>query len=110
MQQQLDLLSSRPPRFPRARHEDPISSHEAAAAIERTGRGDAQAALALAAVRTWPGRTSQELAHLMCMDRHAMARRLPELRADNHVRREEPASDTKPCAITGKRACRWWPL
>ena len=109
MHEQIDFLSPAP-RFPRARRDDPVSSHRAAAQVERTGSADAQRVLALNAVKTWPGRTSHELAHQMRMDRYAMARRLPELKRDNLARREDPTPETRPCAITSKRVCRWWPL
>ena len=62
-----------------ARHTDPESSREAARAIIATGDRAHQQALAYAAVRAYPGRTSLELAHLSGIERHALARRLPEL-------------------------------
>lgn len=62
-----------------ARNTDPCTSHEAARAIIATGDRAHQQHLAYAAVRAYPGRTSLELSHLSGLERHALARRLPEL-------------------------------
>lgn len=92
-----------PPEPPAARNTDPTTSHEAAEAIEASGRRHAQRTRVLRAVRAYPGCTSAELAHRIDMDRYAVARRLPEL---------EPVwihkGDSRPCAIQGRRAVTWW--
>lgn len=104
----LQPASAQPgPTYPRARRNDPRSSHEAAAAIEASGRAAHQSAQVLAAVRLWPCSTSHELADAAHMDRYAIARRLPELAAAGRVRRIEPSAETVPCRISGKRVCRW---
>lgn len=101
---QLDLLA---PRFPRARRTDPRSSHEAAALIERTGVAGRQAQAVLAAMRAHPLSTSMELARAAGIDRYAVARRAPELAAQGLAIRIDPTDDTLPCAVSGKRVCRW---
>ena len=108
---QLDLLTdSSAPRFPRARRNDASSSHEAAAAMERTGAAWTQALAVLAALKLTPGCTSHELAERMHVERVMPARRLPELAALNLVRKAAIADHTVPCHVTGKRALRWYPL
>lgn len=95
------------PRFPRARRDDPRSSHEAAALIERTGVAGRQAAVMLEAMRQHPGSTTMELARAAGLDRYAVARRSPELAHDGLAIKIEPTDDTVPCAVSGKRVCRW---
>jgi hypothetical protein len=95
------------PSFPRVRSTDPRSSHEAAAQADRFAASQAQRVLT--ALRQWPGSTSMELAAVAHLDRYATARRLPELLADGFVTRREPTDDTKPCEVSRKRVCRWWP-
>ena len=64
----------------RARTEDPRSSKLAAEEVTETGRADAEQAQVMAALRTYPGTTSKELAERSGLDYHLVARRLPELR------------------------------
>ena len=93
--------------LPRARREDPISSQEAADRIEASGAARAQAEAVLAALRRFPLSTSAELARAAGIDRYAVARRLPELVKAGQVERLEPGQDAAPCAVSGRRACRW---
>lgn len=95
--------------FPVPRHSrrsDPRSSHEAGERMRASGALGDQKAQAAAAVRAWPGRTSQELAEAAGLDRYMLARRLPECedRAGG-VRRGE----MRRCSITGRLAMTWWP-
>jgi hypothetical protein len=84
---------------PRARRADPLSSHAAADELERSGRAEAQRRQVLAVLRRWPGSTSAELAALGGLDRHMVARRLPELYRAGYAER-----------VSAGRAClRWWP-
>jgi RIO-like serine/threonine protein kinase len=101
---QLTLL---PPRFPRARRGDAMSSHHAAAEIERKGIDKLQAQAVLAAMRRYDNVTSMELATWAGLDRYAVARRLSELASDGLVTRVEPTADTVPCAVSGKKVLRW---
>lgn len=84
---------------PRARRSDPLSSHEAADKVSRSGRARLQAQHALALVREYPGSTSKELAELSGMDRYALARRLPELEQGGLITRTSE----------GSKELRWWP-
>lgn len=112
MQQQLDLLASGAPRFPRARRKDSRSSHEAAAIIEKSGRAAEQLQQVLEGLRRFPGCTSHELAIAIGMDRYAAARRLPELTQlpVPLARKAEPGEHTVPCAVVRRKCCRWYPL
>lgn len=90
---------------PIARKTDPTSSHLAAAEITASGARAHQQAQTIAAVRTYPGRTSQELAELTQIDRYTLARRLPECVTAGAVRKGEQRA----CAVTGRLALMWWP-
>lgn len=87
----------------RARRTDPSSSHEAAANI--TSILGHQQAQAVAAVRAFPGRTSNELADECGQDRYALARRLPECAKEGRVVRGIIRRDR----ITGRSGVTWWP-
>lgn len=78
--------------------------------IERTGVDDEQARQVLAALQRFPGCTSAELAQFSKLDRYMIARRLPEIAADNKIRRADPNANTVPCRMSKKRVCRWYPL
>lgn len=103
--QQLDLLAGGAPRFPRARRADPASSHQAAAAGEKSGRLAVQMAQVRAAVNHWAGCTSRELAAHMQADRYMLARRLPELEQLREVRK----GSIRGCNAGGRPAVTWWP-
>lgn len=101
MNEQMTLLS----RTPASRAGDPSSSHDAEAEINRTGQRASQQHRVLAAVRRYPGRTSAELARLTGMDRHMVAKRLPELEP-LHVQR----GDKRQCAANHRPALTWSPI
>ena len=98
MQLALDLAS------PRARNTDPASSHEAASR-QRKGRANTDAMTVLACVKTMPGSTSAELAMFYGLDRHMVARRLPDLEERGLVRRGE----IRKCNAHGTNAVTWFP-
>lgn len=64
---------------PTAHRDDPLTSFDAGERFEKSGHLRGQMLLVLLALRKWPGRTSAELAQLAGLDRHAVARRLPNL-------------------------------
>lgn len=112
MPEQLAFPGMVPPDpYKRVRRTDPETSHEAARHVEQSGQAAAHAALVLNAVRTWPGRTSAELAENIRVAwkvdwpnvRHEVARRLPELVSAGHVRRSTP----RKCEATGRRSMTW---
>lgn len=82
-----------------ARHEDPESSYVAAEGLVRRGALGGLQQDALECVKRWPGNTSKNLAELARVDRHALAKRLPELESKGWIRREE----------RGREELRWWP-
>lgn len=102
-----------------ARHDDPISSHMAAADVEEKGTARTDRIWALEAIHKHPGKTSRELAKLIAQDMglawtdeirrmkmyEKLHRRLPELRMVGLARGEviEPE-----CAITRRKMQRWW--
>lgn len=64
---------------PVAHRDDPITSTLAADRHERSGAREGNLRAVQQGVWKWPGRTSRELAKLLGMDRHEVARRLPDL-------------------------------
>lgn len=82
---------------PRAATRDPLSSHAAADALERSGAVGRQVARVVECVRATPRLTSGELAARHGLDRHMVARRLPDAERAGLVRRIE----------IGARQVRW---
>jgi len=95
----------------RARTEDPRSSKEAAEEVTATGRADIELAQVMAALRTFPGTTSKELAERSGLDYHLVARRLPELRDKKFLVEHGP---DRICTARGSSQTRavmtWMPL
>ncbi|MHC1668126.1 winged helix-turn-helix domain-containing protein [Stenotrophomonas maltophilia] len=89
-----------------ARNTDPDTSHDAAHHIVDSGARKAQQQRVAAAVRQHPGLTSRELADVAGMDRHMVARRLPELEADGVVVHGAP----RKCRISEMRCQTWLPV
>ena len=69
------------------RKTDPLSSHEAANRLETSGHANCQRDQVRTSVKRWPLSTSRELASLGRLDRHMVARRLPELEREGLVKR-----------------------
>ena len=106
METQLDWCPPPDPGYidaPRARRTDPATSHEAAAAIAESGELGRQQRLVLEGVRRWPGLTSLELATKLGLDRHQVARRLPELLSRGFARQGEPRR------VAARSGLSWWP-
>jgi len=89
-----------------ARSTDISTSHEAASHVVSSGLQAVQQDRAARAVLAHPGLTSMELAKLTGQDRYMLARRLPELLGDGRAWR----GPKKPCAVSGRSACTWWPV
>lgn len=90
---------------PAARRTDPESSHLAAERITRSGRRASQQDHAHAAVESFPGLTSAELAQETGIDRYELARRLPECAFAGRIRR----GSIRLCDVSARPACTWWP-
>jgi len=67
------------------RRSDPASSEIGAREVTASGRRDAQKMEVLHALRQHPMMSSRDLAEACGMDRHMVARRLPDLREDGLV-------------------------
>lgn len=91
---------------PIARATDPDSSHRAAAELTASGRRGQQIAQTIAAVRAFPGKTSQELSDKTGICRFVLARRLPEAVTAGAIAKGQQ----RPCSVTGKLALTWWPV
>lgn len=90
------------PKLAAARRTDPESSHEAAEQMNESGAANRQRERVVDLVFQHPGLTSKELAE-KCddLDRHQIARRLPEAEQVGQVERREGAGRNK--QVT------WWP-
>jgi len=108
---QIPLFGSPHPHRIRAAHPatlaanaDPISSHLAAAEITASGRRDSQKREILESLRAESAPvTSMELARAAGIDRHTVARRLPDLERDGRVERG-PMRD---CRASGRPCVTW---
>lgn len=89
-----------------ARNTDPDTSHEAAHELVDSGAQAQQQAQVATAVRQYPGLTSRELAFSAGLDRHMVARRLPELESDGLVVHGAP----RICSMSRKRCQTWLPV
>jgi len=89
-----------------ARSTDISGSHEAAALLVRSGRHAAQEDRTEAAVKRYLGMTSMRLARATGMDRHMVARRLPDLMKEGRVFRGAKTV----CPISNITVCTWWPV
>ena len=99
-----DPVEPFPNRQPIAASADPASSHIAAQQLTANGARGRQKRLVLDALRVFvKPPTSAELAHVAKLDRHLVARRLPDLKADGFVEQR----DMRTCTVTGHRAVTW---
>ncbi|MBD8696574.1 winged helix-turn-helix domain-containing protein [Stenotrophomonas sp. CFBP 13718] len=89
-----------------ARNTDPDTSHEAARDLVDSGTQAQQQAQVASALRQHPGLTSRELAFSACLDRHMVARRLPELEAEGLAVHGAP----RICSMSRKRCQTWLPV
>lgn len=78
---------------------DPATSREAAEAVKTDGTLTAARMAVLQALRRFPGSTSRELSERAGLDRHDVARRLPELERLGFVVKGEP----RICSASVKR-------
>ena len=92
------------PRSLASQLSDPAMSLLAEEQANRSGLRDSQARAVFAELRRGEGRTSAELARAMDLDRHAVARRLPDLEKLGLVRKGE----SKQCRVARKNAITWW--
>lgn len=82
---------------------DPSTSHQAAKEITESGQREIQLRAVLGLVQKYPLCTSLELARRSGLDRHMIARRLPELRAGHLVNQRS----ARCCTVSGKKAVTW---
>ena len=97
--QQLSLMTD----TPRARRNDPQTSHIAGDRIKESGKLAAHQNLIVAAIRLRPGMTYTQIASFTGLERHAVARRLKELEPV-HIRRGPVRSDG------GRPMTTWHPV
>jgi len=90
---------------PVARTSDPLSSYQAGERAHKTSRYKNLMKAILRTVQQYPGNTSAEIAAILQVDRHATARRLPELARRGLVYR----GAERVCRVTHSRCLTWWP-
>ena len=108
---QLDLFSadlSKTPSKKLARRTDPDSSHSAAENAVLENRVESQKNRLAKALEKHPGLTSRELAEVLRIDRHLVARRLPDLEKESPPRSKK--GDSRSCTIGNRQAVTWWPV
>jgi DNA-binding MarR family transcriptional regulator len=98
----LELDFSRPPA--RAHRDDPVTSRQAAARVNTSGKAKAQREQVYGLIVQSPGRTTAELAEIHGVDRAMVARRCPELRERGLVENREP----RICRVNQTMALEWW--
>lgn len=89
--------------FPAARNTDPETSHAAAQQVRKSGAKAAHQQRVLDAVLRLPGLTYRELAVQCGLERHEVARRLPELERALLTRKGEER------VVDGYSYTTWWP-
>ncbi len=87
-----------------ARNTDPAPSHIAAREITKTGSREAQRQQVADLVNEHPGRTSHDLAQLANLDRHMVAKRLPDAAAHGLVHKGPQGASTN-----GRPGVTWLP-
>lgn len=90
--------------IPAASAADPPTSHAAAREHTASGARGANCERVLSGIRAHPGRTSRELAALLGMDRHEVARRTADLMHAGRARQGEP----RVCSVGGRECVTWW--
>lgn len=88
-----------------ARSQDPVTSHEAAHAMEVSGIAAAHRHRCLTAVETTPGLTAAEISEAVGLERHEPSRRLPELRDQGLI----VNGALRICRARGRRILTWYP-
>lgn len=89
-----------------ARKDDVSTSHEAAEAIQNDETHRLQMDLVRKALCLYPGMTSAELASRSGIERHTVARRLPDLMKKGKAVRGNKIT----CWATGYTSFTWWPV
>ena len=88
-----------------SRRTDPDTSSAAAIQHEGSGKAASNRELVLSYVRTFPGKTSSELAILTGLERHEAARRLADLKHIGEVYQ----GDRRACSTNGNFMMTWLP-
>lgn len=101
----VEHANTRVPRnAPASRSTDPESSRESEQHMNDSGERDRQRQRVLEAVQQHSGLTTKHLAQRTGMDRHMVARRMPELERHGLVRRGPVVSDPG----DGRQGVTWW--
>lgn len=90
---------------PASRLNDPPSSYEAEVFVNKCGERARQQAMVYELVLKHPNCTSDELADFSELNRHQIARRLPEVETAGLIERGTPRKSTK----SGRSGVTWHP-
>ena len=86
-----------------ARTTDPITSHEAAQQHEASGKAESHRRVIYAYILIAPGSTSAEIAAAIGIERHAAARRCPEIEQAGLIVK----GPSRKCRVNGTQAVTW---
>lgn len=99
--------------YPKSRKTDAVSSHEAAATLKESGAWKSQQVEVLEAMKRIAGSgrhvSSKEIAERCGLDRHMVAKRLPELKDAGLIGwTGKASSDLEYCPFSRRRVVKWW--
>jgi CRP-like cAMP-binding protein len=89
--------------LPLFRRSDPISSHEAARKLSKSGKLGTHKRIIFDAIKLWPGETSAFIAEAVDIEPYTVRKRTADLRKSGMVRDNR---DT----LTKGDELRWWPV
>lgn len=95
------MTTTLPPAYHR---NDPETSEEAATLITESGKRQKHIDLVVSAVARYPGCGSAQLAAIIGMDRHEVARRLPDALKQGRVHQGDRV------VYEGRKHVSWWPV
>ena len=103
-QMTLDQHLARLPEPAMSRNTDPVGSFEAADAFLKSGKKYQHFKIIYNALKRHNGSTSLELSRHCALDRHQIARRLPEMIDPGLVKK----GPSRTCRVAETKALTWW--
>lgn len=104
---QTSLFDDPPKVVARARRDNPQTSHEAAAQVERSGKATSHRNILANFVKEHPGLTNGELSReLPEIGLYAISKRMGEIARMGLIRRGE----SRVCSVNGTSMTTWWPI
>lgn len=95
---------------PASRAKDPYSSIKAEDDLRSSGKLSEKRKAVYEALIQHPGCTAREIAEASGIDHPTVHKRISELEKIGLATRGPDAQGTRPCRISGKHCCVWYPL